>query len=74
MHGTRRLTDIELAEIQRRRPGTRASLACEGMYLDAADEALIVQIDEERLTADQRATRITEVFREKLRLKALASA
>ena len=43
------------------------------MYLDAADEALIVQMDEERLTADQRATRITEVFREKLRLKTLAS-
>lgn len=31
----RRLTDSELAEIRRRRPGVRASLACEGMYLTA---------------------------------------
>ena len=41
----RRLTDEELAEIRRRRPGVRASLACEGMYLTAEEEALFEQMD-----------------------------
>ena len=35
MKERRRLTDAEIAEIRRRRPGVRASLACEGMYLTA---------------------------------------
>ena len=59
MHGTRRLSDQELAEIQRRRPAARASLACEGMYLSADEEKLIEQMDEDRLTPDDRAKRIT---------------
>lgn len=74
MHGTHRLTDRELAEIRRRRPGVRASLACEGMYLTAEEEALFEQMDAERLTPDQRASRITRRSREQRRLKALASA
>jgi len=44
---TRRLTDSELAEIKRRRPGVRASLACSGMYLTAEEEALFEQMDAE---------------------------
>ena len=67
-----RLSDAEVAEIRRRRPGVRASLACEGMFLTAEEEALFDQMDEERLTADQSATRIALFFREKRRLKALA--
>ena len=39
----RRLTDSELAEIKRRRPGVRASLACEGMVLTAEEEALFTR-------------------------------
>ena len=74
MHGTRRLTDAELAEIQRRRPGARASLACEAMVLDDGDEALFVEMDAERLTADERAARITQLFRDERRQKAVASA
>jgi hypothetical protein len=70
---TRRITDAELAEIRRRRPGVRASLACEGMYLTAEEEALFEQMDRERLTADERAKRITEFSRAKRREKALTS-
>jgi hypothetical protein len=58
-----KLTDAELAEIKRRRPGVRASLAIEGMILTAEEEALFQQMDAERLTAEQRAERITEYFR-----------
>jgi len=69
----RRLTDSELAEIRRRRPGVRASLACEGMYLTAEEEALFEQMDRERLTPDERAKRITQFSRVKRREKALTS-
>ena len=70
---TRRMTDAELAEIRRRRPGVRASLACEGMYLTAEEEALFEQMDRERLTPDERAKRITEFSRAKRREKALTA-
>jgi hypothetical protein len=70
---TRRLTDAELAEIRRRRPGVRASLACEGMYLTAEEEALFEQMDRERLTPDEAAQRIVEFSRAKRRQKALTS-
>ena len=68
-----RLTDSELAEIRRRRPGVRASLACEGMYLTAEEEALFEQMDRERLTPDERAKHITQFSRAKRRQKALIS-
>ena len=70
----RRLTDAELAEIRRRRPGVRASLACEGMYLTAEEEALFDEMDRERLTPDESAQRIIEFSRAKRRKKALASS
>jgi hypothetical protein len=63
MHGPRRLTDAEIAEIRRRRPGVRVSLACEGMYLTAEEEALFDQMDSERLTPDECALRIIEFSR-----------
>jgi len=69
----RRLTDTQLAEIRRRRPGVRVSLACEGTYLPAEEEALFEQMDRERLTADERAARIAQFNRAKRRKKALAS-
>jgi hypothetical protein len=64
MRGKRRLTDAELAEIRRRRPGVRASL----------EEALFEQMDRERLTADERAERIVQFARAKRRKKALGTA
>lgn len=69
MRGRRRLTDAELAEIRLRRPGVRASLACEGMYLTAEDEALFEQMDKERVTPDERARRILEISRAERRQK-----
>jgi len=66
-----RLTDAELAEIRRRRPGVRASLACEGMYLTAEEEALFDQMERERLTPDERAKRITQISRAKRRKERL---
>jgi hypothetical protein len=58
-----RPTDAELAEIRRRRPGVRASLACEGLYLTAEEEALFEEMDRERLNADERAARIVQFSR-----------
>jgi hypothetical protein len=69
----KRLTDAELAEIRRRRPGVRASLACEGLYLSAEEEALFEQMDKERLTADDRAKRIVQFIRARRRKKAAVS-
>jgi hypothetical protein len=68
-----RLTDEEFAEIRRRRPGARASLACEGLYLSPEEEALFEQMDKERLTGDQRAVRIDEFFRAKRRKKSVVT-
>ena len=68
-----RLTDAELAEIRRRRPGVRASLACEGLYLTAEEEALFEQMDRERLTVDQRAERIVQFHLAKRRKRAVVS-
>jgi hypothetical protein len=70
----RRLTDAELAEIRRRRPGVRASLACEGMVLTAEEEALFEQMDKERLTPDECAQHIIQFSRAKRCQKAPASA
>ena len=74
MHGKPGLTDAEVAEIRRRRPGVRASLACEGMHLTAEEEALFEQMDKERLTPEDSARRILEFHRERRLAKALASA
>jgi hypothetical protein len=68
-----RLTDAELAEIRRRRPGVRASLACEGLYLTPEEEALFEQMDRERLTADERAERIVQFNLAKRRKRAVVS-
>ncbi len=68
-----RLTDAELAVIRRRRPGVMASLACEGMYLTAEEEALFEQMDRERLSPDEAAQRIVQFARSKRRQKTLTS-
>jgi len=63
-----RLTDAEIAET-RRRPGVRASLACEDMHLTPEEEALFEQMDKERLIPDERAMGITEFSRARRRQK-----
>jgi hypothetical protein len=60
-----RLTKAELAEIRCRRLGVRASLACEGLYLTAEEEALFEEMDRERLSADERDARIVQFNRAK---------
>lgn len=74
MSGRHRLTDAELAEIRRRRPGVRASLACEGMVLTTEEEALFDQMDKEGLTPDECAQRIIQFNRARRRQKAPISA
>jgi hypothetical protein len=73
MRGRLKLSDAELAEIRRRRPGVRASLACEGIYLTAEEEALFEQFDNERLTPDQRTERIVAFIRAQRLAKAPAA-
>jgi hypothetical protein len=67
-----RLSDAEIEAIRRRRPGVRASLACEGLYLTPEEEAMFDQMEQERLTPDERAKRITEMFRTKRKKKVLS--
>ena len=73
MPGTPRLTDAEVAEIRRRRPAMRASLACEGLYLPEEVEALFDQLEAERLPPDEASARIIEFHRAKRLAKALAA-
>jgi hypothetical protein len=63
MTDKQQLTDAALAEIRRRRPGVRASLACEGIYLTPEEEALFEQMDRECLTPDQRVARVLKLSR-----------
>jgi hypothetical protein len=73
MSGKSKLSDAEVAEIRRRRPGVRASLACEGIYLTAEEEALFEGFDTERLTADERTERIIAFIRAQRLAKARAA-
>jgi hypothetical protein len=67
MTDKRSLTDAELAEIRRRRPGVRASFACEGIQFTPAEEALFDEMDHERLTPDERIERIRQFCRAETR-------
>jgi hypothetical protein len=58
MPGPHRLSDTEIADIRRHRPGVRASLACEGLHLTAGEEALFEQFDRERLPMEEREARL----------------
>jgi hypothetical protein len=52
------LTEEQVAEIRRRRPGVRASLAIEDLYLTADEERMLDQFEAERLTPEQRRERV----------------
>lgn len=67
-----KLTDADLAEIRRRRPAARASLACEGLFLTPEEEALVAEMDEERLPPDVRTARIAEFIRAKQKERAFS--
>jgi len=68
-----RLTIEEVNEIRKRRPGVRASLACEGMHLTAEEEALFEMFDRECLTPDERRDRLLVYSRTRRRAKAHAA-
>jgi hypothetical protein len=63
MHGTHRLGDAELAAAKRNRAAGEASLACEGMYLTAEEEALFDRFERERLPHDECRRQIIEFCR-----------
>jgi hypothetical protein len=63
MTESNRLNDDEVARLRRRRAGVRASLACEGMYLSAEEEALFEQFDREHLPTAERVKRLTAYSR-----------
>jgi hypothetical protein len=52
------LTEEQVAEIRRRRPGVRASLAIEGLYLTTYEEHMLDQFEAEGLTPEQRRERV----------------
>ncbi len=58
MPDERLLTEAEIAERRARRPDVRASLACEGLFLTAEEEALFEQFDRERLSMKAREARL----------------
>ena len=49
-----RPTEAEVDRIRARRPGIRASLACEGMVLTADEEGLLDRMEDERLGPAER--------------------
>ena len=57
----------------RKSAGVRASLAFEGIYLTAEEEALFEQFDSERLTPDERTERIVALVRAQRLAKAPAA-
>ena len=58
MLGPRRLSAERIAEVRRRRPAVRSSLACEGLRLTAEEEALFEQFDRQHLTMQDREARL----------------
>jgi hypothetical protein len=73
MYGTHRLSDAELAEMRRRRPAARVTLACEGMHLSREDETLLEEMDHDRLVPEDRIERVKEYILNKMRNKTLAA-
>ena len=58
-----RLSDEEVARIRGRRAGVRASLACSGLFLTDEEERLLDEMEEHRLTLEQRDARVMEFIR-----------
>ncbi len=56
----KRLSNDEVDAIRRRRPGMRASLACEGLVLTDEEETLLDDMEEEKLLQEQRDQRVLD--------------
>jgi hypothetical protein len=73
MPGRRKLGDVELAAAKYNFEEAKASLACEGIYLSAEEEALFRGFEEQRLPHDECRRRLIEFCHAKRREKAPAS-
>jgi RNase adaptor protein for sRNA GlmZ degradation len=73
MSAASRLTDAELAAAKQEFAEAKASLACEGIYLTAEEEALFARFEEQRLSHDECRRQLIEFCRAKRRQKALSS-
>ncbi len=57
-----KLTDAELALARRNLLQAKASLACEGLHLTAAEDAMFRDFEEQHLSHDERRRRIWETL------------
>ena len=73
MRGRPKLGDAELAAAKHNFEEAKASLACEGIYLTAEEEALFTGFEERRLSHDECRRQLIEFCRAKRREKAPAS-
>lgn len=73
MHEPRRLTPDEVAEMRRRLPDVRASLACEGLRLSPQAEELFSRFDREHLPREERIERVLQLSRARRAAKANAA-
>jgi hypothetical protein len=73
MHGTRRLSDAELAEAKRNRAAGEASLACEGMYLTPEETALFDRFERDRIPHQEARRQLIEFSRARRFAKANAA-
>jgi hypothetical protein len=67
MSGGPKLSDAELAAAKHNFDEAKASLACEGIYLTAEEEALFKGFEEQRLSHDECRRRLIEFCRAKRR-------
>ena len=65
MNSTKPMSDAEIAEFKRRRPGVRTSLACEGMFLTPEEEALFDEMERKRLSEDEMVELVRAYNRDK---------
>lgn len=73
MYGRSHLTNAELAAATHNFAQAKASLACEGIYLTAEEEALFRRFEDERLPHEERRRRIIDFCRAKQRARAAAA-
>lgn len=73
MHGRHQLTDAELAAAKHNLAQAKASLACEGMYLTAEEEALFKRFEEQRLPHEECRRQLIAFSRSQRRAKVHAA-
>ena len=61
-----RPTEEEVERMRGRRPGIRASMACEGMVLTDEEEGLLDRMEDERMTPRERRALVLDFARERL--------